>query len=84
LELKPLKVDLLIILWFEFRKEYTAQATRYLLRFLAEMVDLAIVGTLTWFHIFSVIGWTGAALTFWLQLSLRWQNFRLKQVANSL
>jgi hypothetical protein len=28
------------------------------------MVNLIIVGTLTWFHIFSVIGWTGAALTF--------------------
>jgi len=28
------------------------------------MVDQIIVGTLTWFHIFSVIGWTGAALTF--------------------
>ena len=28
------------------------------------MVNLLIVGTLTWFHIISVIGWTGAALTF--------------------
>jgi hypothetical protein len=28
------------------------------------MVDTIIVGILTWFHIFSVIGWTGAALTF--------------------
>ena len=28
------------------------------------MVNLIIVGTLTWFHIFSVIGWSGAALTF--------------------
>ncbi len=28
------------------------------------MVDQIIVGILTWFHIFSVIGWTGAALTF--------------------
>ncbi len=28
------------------------------------MVDQIVVGVLTWFHIFSVIGWTGAALTF--------------------
>ncbi len=28
------------------------------------MVDQLIVGTLTWFHIISVIGWSGAALTF--------------------
>jgi uncharacterized membrane protein len=28
------------------------------------MVDQIVVGTLTWFHIFSVIGWSGAALTF--------------------
>jgi len=28
------------------------------------MVDQIVVGILTWFHIFSVIGWTGAALTF--------------------
>jgi hypothetical protein len=28
------------------------------------MVNTIVVGTLTWFHIFSVIGWTGAALTF--------------------
>ncbi len=28
------------------------------------MVDQIIVGILTWFHIFSVIGWSGAALTF--------------------
>jgi hypothetical protein len=28
------------------------------------MVDIVIVGTLAWFHIISVIGWTGAALTF--------------------
>jgi len=28
------------------------------------MVDQIIVGTLTWFHIISVIGWSGAALTF--------------------
>ncbi len=28
------------------------------------MVDQIIVGTLTWFHIISVIGWFGAALTF--------------------
>ena len=28
------------------------------------MVNTLIVGTLTWFHIFSVLGWTGAALTF--------------------
>ncbi len=28
------------------------------------MVDQIIVGTLTWFHIVSVIGWSGAALTF--------------------
>ena len=32
--------------------------------FLRKMVDQIIVGILTWFHIFSVIGWTGAALTF--------------------
>jgi hypothetical protein len=28
------------------------------------MVDHIVVGILTWFHIFSVIGWSGAALTF--------------------
>jgi uncharacterized membrane protein len=28
------------------------------------MVNLIIVGILTWFHIISVIGWSGAALTF--------------------
>ncbi len=28
------------------------------------MVNTIIVGIVTWFHIFSVIGWTGAALTF--------------------
>jgi uncharacterized membrane protein len=28
------------------------------------MVNLIIVGTVTWLHIISVIGWTGAALTF--------------------
>jgi uncharacterized membrane protein len=28
------------------------------------MVDTVIVGIFTWFHVFSVIGWTGAALTF--------------------
>ena len=28
------------------------------------MVNMIIVGTLTWFHIFAVLGWTGAALTF--------------------
>jgi len=28
------------------------------------MVNLIIVGTITWLHIISVIGWTGAALTF--------------------
>ena len=28
------------------------------------MVDQLVVGVLTWFHIFSVIGWSGAALTF--------------------
>ena len=28
------------------------------------MVDQLIVGTLTWFHIVSVVGWFGAALTF--------------------
>ncbi len=28
------------------------------------MVDQVIVGILTWFHVVSVIGWSGAALTF--------------------
>ncbi len=28
------------------------------------MVDQIIVGTLTWFHVVSVIGWSGAAITF--------------------
>ncbi len=28
------------------------------------MVDQIIVGALTWFHVVSVIGWSGAALTF--------------------
>jgi hypothetical protein len=28
------------------------------------LVNTLIVGTLTWLHIFSVLGWTGAALTF--------------------
>ena len=28
------------------------------------MVDQLVVGTLTWFHVISVIGWSGAALTF--------------------
>ena len=32
------------------------------------MVDQIIVGTLTWFHIFSVIGWSGAALTFLISI----------------
>ncbi len=32
------------------------------------MVDQIIVGVLTWFHIVSVIGWTGAALTFLISL----------------
>jgi uncharacterized membrane protein len=32
------------------------------------MVNLVIVGTLTWFHIISVIGWTGAALTFLISI----------------
>jgi len=34
------------------------------MRFLRKMVDQIVVGILTWFHIFSVIGWSGAALTF--------------------
>jgi hypothetical protein len=37
---------------------------KYIWRIFAEMVDQIVVGTLTWFHIFSVIGWSGAALTF--------------------
>ncbi len=28
------------------------------------MVDQVVVGVLTWFHVVSVIGWTGAAITF--------------------
>ncbi len=32
------------------------------------MVDQIVVGVLTWFHILSVIGWTGAALTFLVTL----------------
>ena len=32
------------------------------------MVDQIIVGNLTWFHIVSVIGWTGAALTFFVSI----------------
>ncbi len=33
------------------------------------MVDQIIVGILTWFHVVSVIGWTGAALTFLVAVS---------------
>lgn len=32
------------------------------------MVDQIIVGVFTWFHIFSVIGWTGAAITFLISI----------------
>ena len=32
------------------------------------MVNLVIVGVITWFHVFSVIGWTGAALTFLISI----------------
>ena len=32
------------------------------------MVNQIIVGALTWFHVFSVIGWTGAALTFLISI----------------
>ncbi len=32
------------------------------------MVSQIIVGVITWFHIVSVIGWTGAALTFLISL----------------
>ncbi len=32
------------------------------------MVNQVIVGIITWFHIVSVIGWTGAALTFLVSL----------------
>jgi len=49
---------------FPIRKEYTAPHIKYLWKLFAEMVDQIVVGTLTWFHIFSVIGWSGAALTF--------------------
>lgn len=35
----------------------------------AEMVDQVIVGVLTWFHIVSVIGWSGAALTFLVSIA---------------
>jgi hypothetical protein len=49
---------------FPIRKEYTAPRIKYLWKLFAEMVNQIVVGTLTWFHIFSVIGWSGAALTF--------------------
>lgn len=32
------------------------------------MVNQILVGILTWFHIFSVIGWSGAALTFLISI----------------
>ena len=44
------------------------------------MVDQIIVGTLTWFHVVSVIGWTGAALTF--LVSIRPQLGRLSPQAS--
>jgi len=45
------------------------------------MLDQVIVGALTWFHVVSVIGWTGAALTFLVAIgpSLK----RLSPQANS-
>jgi hypothetical protein len=39
-----------------------------LLRLLRQMVNIVIVGTITWFHIISVIGWTGAVLTFLISI----------------
>ncbi len=32
------------------------------------MVDQIVVGIITWLHVFSVIGWTGAALTFLISI----------------
>jgi hypothetical protein len=48
----------------DIRKGYTSLRNPVLMRLLWKMVNQLIVGTLTWFHIFSVIGWSGAALTF--------------------
>jgi hypothetical protein len=45
------------------------------------MVDQLIVGTLTWFHVVSVIGWSGAALTF--LVSIKPSLARLSAQANS-
>lgn len=48
----------------DIRKEYTSLYNQIFIEVFAEMVDQVIVGILTWFHVVSVIGWTGAALTF--------------------
>ncbi len=45
------------------RKYYTVSANLWFLGF-QKMVDQVIIGIITWFHIVSVIGWLGAALTF--------------------
>ncbi len=44
------------------------------------MVDQVVVGILTWFHIVSVIGWSGAALTF--LVSIRPSLAKLSPQAN--
>ncbi len=44
------------------------------------MVNTIIVGALTWFHIISVIGWSGAALTF--LISIRSQLAKLSPQAS--
>ncbi len=39
------------------------------------MVDILITGIINWFHVISVIGWTGAVLTFVISISPSLRNF---------
>ncbi len=39
------------------------------------MVDILITGIINWFHVISVIGWTGAVLTFILSISPSLRKF---------
>ena len=48
----------------DLEKKIPLRVTKYLWSFWQKIVDQLIVGTLTWFHIISVIGWSGVALTF--------------------
>ncbi len=39
------------------------------------MVDILITGIINWFHVISVIGWTGAVLTFIVSINPSLKNF---------